>query len=199
MTDLSAVSTDPGQDPDTLLQMLIKLKVEYALACAELDRSRNEISRIKRLSLMNAQPVEQLRKASQDRAAAVAARRAAEGATASAGTPRGSFSSDMLKSTADLLRLKAKARKVGGGTAAGSVSGSVASFSASLFSGMGGGSATMWGSHTTSVRGSVDDDDWELSSQASRVSRDSGSVSGGVGVGASALPVPAYFGGRDVR
>jgi hypothetical protein len=157
---------------------------------------RNEISRIKRLSLINAQPVEQLRKASQDRAAAVAARRAVEGASASAsaGTPRGSFSSDMLKSTADLLRLKAKARKAGGGTA-GSVSGSVASFSASLFSGMGGG-ATMWGSHTASVRGSVDDDDWELSSQASRVSRDtSGSVSGG----ASALPVPAYFGGRDVR
>ena len=35
--------------------MLIKAKMEHAMMCAELDRARNEINRLKRISLINAQ------------------------------------------------------------------------------------------------------------------------------------------------
>ena len=46
---------EEGQDPEVLLDMLIKTKMEHAAMCAELDRARNEINRLKRISLINAQ------------------------------------------------------------------------------------------------------------------------------------------------
>ena len=173
ITDLSAFNTDPGQDPETVLRMLIKIKMEYALVCSELDRARNEISRVKRISLINAQPIELLRRKATGTSEAKKAPRGETTADASSAHKPGgssSFSSDMLKSTADLLRIKAKSqRRNGSGSVTGSMAGSMVSFSASLFGGLGGGSRT-----NTSVRGSqdgdLDHDNWEISSQTSAVS-----------------------------
>ena len=175
ITDLSVFNTDPGQDPETVLHMLIKIKMEYALVCSELDRARNEISRVKRISLINAQPIEPLRRKTTGTSEAKKNTRGHGIASVDASTTRrsaggSSFSSDMLKSTADLLRIKAKSRR-NGGSVTGSMAGSMVSFSASLFGGLGGGSRT-----NTSVHGSQDGDmdrstdNWELSSQTSAVS-----------------------------
>ena len=175
ITDLSVFNTDPGQDPETVLHMLIKIKMEYALVCSELDRARNEISRVKRISLINAQPIEPLRRKTTGTSEAKKNTRGHGIASVDASTTRrsaggSSFSSDMLKSTADLLRIKAKSRR-NGGSVTGSMAGSMVSFSASLFGGLGGGSRT-----NTSVHGSQDGDmnrstdNWEISSQASAVS-----------------------------
>ena len=190
VTDLSAFNTDPGQDPETVLHMLIKIKMEYALVCSELDRARNEISRVKRISLINAQPIEPLRRKATGTSETKKTTSGMNSMDATATHKSGgssSFSSDMLKSTADLLRIKAKSqRRNGSGSVTGSMAGSMVSFSASLFGGLGGGSRT-----NTSVRGSQDGDhgdldNWEISSQTSAVSTAKASK-------ASLPPVPRFI------
>ena len=146
-TEFLSIPFDSLNDmlPGQILQLLISYKLELANVSRELEDSRNELNRVKRINVMNALPEPALRKPINPR---VIQR------PQSSKEPRGKytekefknekiiketrlssssisanankFSSDMFKSTASLMRFKTGKR--GPGSMVGSVAGSISSF-----------------------------------------------------------------------
>ena len=148
-TEFLSIPFDSLNDmlPAQILQLLISYKLELANVSRELEDCRNELNRVKRINIMNALPVPALRRASDSsrtlvrpqsgreqrgkyaekevKSEKIGIREAVLSSTSiSANANR--FSSDMFKSTANLMRFKSV--KMGPGSVVGSVAGSISSF-----------------------------------------------------------------------
>ena len=182
-TEFLSIPFDSLNDllPNQVLQLLISYKLELAIVSTDLENSKNELNRLKRMNIMTAMPVPCLRQSSSpmmktrpngikeniskyaekerisdrsDRSVRLSSSSISANATR--------FSSDMLKNTANLMRFKTNmgGKRVGGGSVVGSVAGSLSSF-------LGGGG---------SVRG--DDNEGEVDDDGA--GSESGSVEGSV-------------------
>ena len=178
-TEFLSIPFDSLNDllPTQVLQLLISYKLELAIVSTDLENSKNELNRLKRMNIMTALPVPCLRQSASPMmktrprsAMSIYAEKESisdrsdnsvrlSSSSISANATR--FSSDMLKSTASLMRFKtstgAGGKRVGGGSVVGSVAGSISSF-------LGGGGSVMddgdhdddgVGSENGSLEGSV--------------------------------------------